>query len=285
MNVPAYDAFISHASPDSHAASTLAALLSRRCRVYLQVREGLLGQEWQISIATSIRASRATIVLASASSGKALYQKAEIEFAMNYSRSQACHHLILPVFLPGYDPLSPDMPFGLNLYHGIALSSESTFEDVASLIEARLLSLQAIPQDRAVELNALPEQSTRHFLLTYSTGPMVRDLIFRHLPEAYAELIGGSQVKPIFSAVNQSLKEAALEDKSRPIRISMGELPSVAHVGGNNFWTDAFYCLAAKGPRALAAMLLAVPDDLFPDEARTERVQILAGLEKLSSKK
>ncbi len=284
MKSKSYDAFLSHASPDAAIASKLAILLRKRCSIYLQKRDGPLGYEWQPSIANAIRESIATIVLASGFTGKAFYQKAEIDFAMNLSRDHTERHFILPIFLPGYVATAPESPFGLSLFHGIDVSPEANWNQIASCVGDDLIAKrpEAIPSGTLTsDKEATP---SGHYLLKFTVGPMVRDIVILSLPEAYAELIGERQVKALFAGVNHALEDAAKQDGTRAARISLAEFPALTHVGGITFWTDVFYNLAAKGPRALAAMMLAVPDDLFHEDAKGERAKILSTLEWLSTK-
>lgn len=273
-----FDAFLSYASSDIEFARELAVHLSSTCNIYYQPRDGELGAEWQASIVSAMKESKGTVVLASKYTNNAFYQKAEIEFALNLCRNVDERHVVIPVFLPGVDPYGPELPFGLALLHGIHMQNGITLGEVGALIEARIGSLGASDNAQPVIDTSTSIASSVHYLLSYPVGPLVRDLVFRALPEAYAELAGGAQLKPLFALVNQSLKEAASLEGSVPARISLAELPALTHVGAISFWTDVFYNLAAKGPRALAAMLLAVPDELFSDEAKQERTGVLKQL-------
>src|SRR6201999_4676286 len=63
--------------------------------------------------------SMMTIVLVSRNSGKAYFQREEIQTAINLSRQYPGHHKVIPVYLDGMPDDATDFMYGLRLIQGI----------------------------------------------------------------------------------------------------------------------------------------------------------------------
>jgi predicted ATPase len=140
-----YDFFLAHAGPDEAVAGELYDLLSPHARPYLASRCMELGADWGRELSEVQRRSRVTVVLISPNTPRAFYQRAEIARAIDLAREDPASHGVIPIFLEGFsgDPRQ-EVPFGIDLKHGIRLS-EST--DLASAAEQllRWLRGKAVP--------------------------------------------------------------------------------------------------------------------------------------------
>lgn len=130
-----YDFFLAHAGPDASRAEQLYDLLSGKARVFLDSRSVSLGDDWDRTIAQAQRASRVTVVLVSASTDAAFYEREEIAAAIDLARKNDAGHRVVPVYL-GTDPPA-DLPYGLRLKVGLKVSARVPLEKVAD----RLLDL------------------------------------------------------------------------------------------------------------------------------------------------
>lgn len=77
-----YDFFLAHAGPDAATAERLYDLLARKTRVFLDSKSIDLGEDWDRLLAEAQRRSRATVVLVSAHTDAASYQREEIATAI-----------------------------------------------------------------------------------------------------------------------------------------------------------------------------------------------------------
>jgi hypothetical protein len=73
-----YDFFLAHAGLDAAQAERLYDLLSTETKVFLDTRSLLLGDDWDRMLAEAQRSSRVTVVLVSANTDTAFYQREEI---------------------------------------------------------------------------------------------------------------------------------------------------------------------------------------------------------------
>lgn len=129
-----YDFFLAHAGPDTATAERLYDLLAAETRVFLDSKSLVLGDDWDQALAEAQRLSRVTVVLVSANTDAAFYQREEIAAAIDLARRSEAGHRVVPVHL---DLHSGDVPYGLRLKHGLAVSDQVPIQQVA----ARLLDL------------------------------------------------------------------------------------------------------------------------------------------------
>ena len=128
-----YDFFLAHAGPDAATAERLYDLLARKTRVFLDSKSIDLGEDWDRVLAEAQRRSRATVVLVSAHTDAASYQREEIATAIALGRRDEARHTVVPVYLP---PATPDVPpYGLRRKQGMVVSDQLPIQKVA----ARLL--------------------------------------------------------------------------------------------------------------------------------------------------
>lgn len=129
-----YDFFLAHAGADAAEAERLYDLLAKDARVFLDSRSLRLGDDWDRTLTEAQRQSRVTVVLVSANTDAAFYQREEIAAAIDLARRNVAEHRVVPVYL---EAVPTDMPYGLRLKHGLAASGQHAIEQVA----ARLLDL------------------------------------------------------------------------------------------------------------------------------------------------
>lgn len=115
----------------------------------------------------------------------------------------------------------------------------------------------------------------RHALHEYPRGPLV-DLHWLpdSLVDTYTSLLGART--DALAVLNEAIR-LRLEADADATYIRIGHLPSFDS-GAYAFWQSAFYEACRHGPRMLAALLLAQPDEMFTHEARRDRAKLLERL-------
>jgi hypothetical protein len=130
-----HDLFIAHAGADAGSARRLHALLAPRARVFLDVVDLQLGDDWDRALSEAQRGSLITVVLVSDRTDAAFYQREEIAAAIDLARDPATGHRVVPVYLDGPSGRAK-APYGLRLKHGVELGGETTLETAAERLHA-----------------------------------------------------------------------------------------------------------------------------------------------------
>src|SRR3954451_4285646 len=116
-----WDFFIAHASADIEPAEALYEHLNGgAAKVFLDRKSLLLGDDWDTKIAQAQSASLITLVLVSAKTDRAYYERDEIAAAIALARENENRHRVIPIFLD--DDAKP--PYGLGLKHGLRVDAD-----------------------------------------------------------------------------------------------------------------------------------------------------------------
>lgn len=113
-----WDFFLAHAGADRDSAERLYDLLVPHCRVFLDSKCLLPGDDWDRTLSQAQRSSRITLVLISGEIGKAYYEREEIATAIALARENENLHRVVPIFLERL-AAGAAIPYGLRLKHGI----------------------------------------------------------------------------------------------------------------------------------------------------------------------
>lgn len=107
-------------------------------------------------------------------------------------------------------------------------------------------------------------------------GPMVPlHRLPPELVEAYAARVRrDSEAQMVLAKANRMRADAEAEEVEG-ILIQLSVLPNIESAGPLQFWQRAFSEAFKLGPRMVAALLWAQPDDFFPPGARSERAALL----------
>jgi hypothetical protein len=155
-----YDFFIAHAGPDGPVAERLFDLLAPTASVFLDSRSLVLGDDFDVVLASSQRSSEVTLVLVSGRTEKAFYQREEIAAAIDLARGEHGHRVV-PIYLTSRRELGPDLPYGLRLKHGIEISASVSLDAVAAeLLKLRerlrgLTGTNAASPERVMDVDAV----------------------------------------------------------------------------------------------------------------------------------
>lgn len=151
----AWDFFLAHAGVDSDRADALYQLLSTHARVFLDSRSLKLGDDWDATLARAQRGSLITVVLVSASTDQAYYQREEIAGALSMAREDQSKHRVVPVYLDGVTADRANIPYGLRLKHGLTAAKD----DGLAFVAGQLLELLGQLTGRPIVTNENVTQS------------------------------------------------------------------------------------------------------------------------------
>lgn len=157
-----WDIFLAHAGADASDAEELYELL-KPCKVFLDSRCLLLGDDWDQELSRAQRRSLITVVLVSARTEAAYYQREEVAAAIDMARSDRAQHRVVPVYVQC--PETGEIPYGLRLKHGIRLQDRGELAEAADQLRDLVRRLKnwgrqiVEPQRRA--LNKLTAYGSR----------------------------------------------------------------------------------------------------------------------------
>lgn len=154
-----YDFFLSHASGDRGEAERLYDLLDGQAVVFLDSKSIVAGDDWDRTLAEAQRNSRATVVLVSANTADAVYQRGEITAAIGLQRSSEAEHRVIPVFL---EPEPDNVPRGLLGLQRLMVSDQFSIERVAGCLLDLCRGLSA-----GAERAATPGRAGGRVLISY----------------------------------------------------------------------------------------------------------------------
>jgi len=129
-----WEYFIAHSSRDKAAAERLYDLLASSSRVFLDSRCLRPGDDWDVELPKHQKLSKMTVVLISANTQGAYYQREEIAAAIALARRAPTHHRVIPIFLDQVALHSEEVPYGLRLKHAIVLDSPAGLYDAAQIL-------------------------------------------------------------------------------------------------------------------------------------------------------
>jgi len=140
-----WDLFIAYAASDRAHADQLYALLCNRYRVFIDHRCLLPGDNWDAALSAAQRDALITVVLVSAKTEEAYYQREEVAAAIDLARKDPDTHRVVPVYLDAASAHS--LPYGLRIKHGIpgedATRLQAAGDKLAGLIDTLVARSEA----------------------------------------------------------------------------------------------------------------------------------------------
>jgi hypothetical protein len=131
-----WDFFIAHTGKDKSAAEALFDYLDPHYRVFLDSRCLRLGEDWDSQLRVAQKESAVTLVLVSEDTESAYYQREEIAAAIDLARV-ADGHRVVPIFI-GTETLPTNVPYGLRLKHGLFVSPDVAWDELAQTLSSSL---------------------------------------------------------------------------------------------------------------------------------------------------
>lgn len=273
-SISKWDVFLAHSSADTSDARKLYDMLSENFCVFLDVCSLKGGDDWDVEIPRAQRASRATVVLLSNTSQRAYYAREEVARAIALARADGGQHVVLPVYLEG-TPSQETAPYGLLLKQSLASERDGGLSGVAEKLRVILETSRNGNQPSVSE-----PVRTECVLCRYPRGPMVQPFkVKRAIKEAFADLIPPARaMTTVENAIALRLEADPYDPEVTYIR--RRDLVPPDTVAPMTFWNSVFTEACLHGPRMLAALLMAVDDRMFPEEAKNERQALLLDLQK-----
>ena len=105
-------------------------MLADKFKVFLDSKSIKLGGDWDKALSIAQQSALVTVVLISASTDDAYYQREEIATAVAGARSER-GHCVVPVYLSKDASKSENIPYGLRLKHSVTLSNDFSISDLA----------------------------------------------------------------------------------------------------------------------------------------------------------
>lgn len=130
-----WDVFIAYATGDSCLARSFFESLSGELRVFFAEESIDYGEDWDVKLAQAQDGAYLTLVLVSASTEKAFYQREELHRAIALAREFPTRHRVVPIFIDGKPHGRGPVPYGLRLKHGVDLCTTTVDKVAASLVQ------------------------------------------------------------------------------------------------------------------------------------------------------
>lgn len=89
-----------------------------------------MGDDWDIELAKAQQNSAITLVLVSAKTERAYYQREEIASAIAMARDENLNHRVIPIYLDNTE----DVPYGLRLKQGLKISKSLTIDKAVNIL-------------------------------------------------------------------------------------------------------------------------------------------------------
>lgn len=267
------DFFLIHAGADAALARQLYDLLAVRHRVFLDQTGISPGDQWQVTLDEALKSTRVFVVLVTKQIGHSFYSNAEIATAVALHRRDPERRKIVPVIFGDAADAVERMPYDLRGVQGLFVDAGGDLREVADRLGAladRLAGAAApSPEGR-------PAPAAGHVLLQFPPAPMIQSSDIPYsLKKAYADRIRVREARQVVDDANAFRREA---DPGTKFIIDHAKLISPEDQSPISYWIDAFGEAGRQGPRMLAALVLVVPDDLFPADARRDRQRLLTYL-------
>lgn len=151
------------------------------------------------------------------------------------------------------------------------LRASDTAADAETI--AKWASGESVPRVEVADAETLTGLSVESF----PRGPLVpRYWVGESLIDTYAELFATSASAT--RILNRAIQLRLAADPTNKRFVRASDLPVFGNVGPTDYWMAVFDEACKQGPRMLAALLLAEPDDRYSEDVRRERAAILLKL-------
>lgn len=275
-----WDFFIIHSSADARQAEELYKLLSPPYRVFLDQKAIELSADWMRTLDAALRSSRVFVVLVSEHLDAAHFARDEINTAINLYRADEQGRKIVSVLLGPRNKIA--LSYGLGILQGAELNTDGGMAAVA----ARLRQLMDGPTAGGAPA-AAPAKSSQpappaHELHCY---PRAYDIPRERVPTwtlapAIADRIHYADALHVVAQAN-AFRLAADPDDPSVTYVRTTAIPAPDPSPGGQFWRAVLDQARLHGPRMLAALLLTVDASHFDRQAKKDRQALLDYLRSL----
>ncbi len=241
-----WDIFMAHAGDDLKIAEELYDLLVPHAKVFLDSHCLVPGDDWDQSLALAQNRSLITVVLVSASTEKAYYQREEIAAAIDMARQKEAAHRVIPIYLDVQSGKGEGIPYGLRRKHGIFLPELRSLKDVA---EKLLWALSQIKGANRDEEKGLPQtqviaEINRDIKSTTSHASIIIKRLSSSSLATELRLVDGQTFSGLMPFVD-SVEERRLAEKvdivpQLSFRYSDANMEAYTHEIGKELYETAF---------------------------------------------
>jgi hypothetical protein len=147
--------------------------------------------------------------------------------------------------------------------HDPIVASDASYQSSA----LHLAVESALFNQRDISETKEKNEFTLSSLKCYPIGPMIKDVVVRHLALALAEIHHAADPRTTFAEINAALRQASGPNDPQ-LRLSLVMFSTT--LGSKHFWEDVLHHAAIQGPRMLSAVLLTVNAKLLEQDASDE---------------
>lgn len=137
---PNWDVFVAYSSPDRTIACEVAESLRAYLRVFIDVDEIKIGDQWDHVLRNAIETSSVVLVVVSPTTDSAFYEREELLRAIERMRRNPDDCAVVPLYIGGLSPSDSRIPYGLKPLQGISLSN-TTHEELGRKLLERIAQI------------------------------------------------------------------------------------------------------------------------------------------------
>jgi len=241
----AWDFFLAHAGDDLPIAQDLYGKLAPPAKVFLDAVTMLPGDDWDRELRTAQRGSLISVIIVSAQTDDAYYQREEIAAAVDMARQDPRSHRVVPLYVNAKAIPRDGIPYGLRLKHSLNVPESGDLTETGTRLlktlevmkhyeekKTEVVATQRIAVDKIVSNRSNAEVLSGFHEVTKFVRPMLHTLIF--LLVATIVLLGASMFAPsefrgLMVAVSASLAALFLAAILSLTAYSLRYVPQIAH--------------------------------------------------------
>lgn len=286
-NTPArsfrYDYFVTCLGSSAGKAQALCERLAADCSIFFHPWTGIARLD-RDEVLQRQSESIATIVIIPDDPPNELFKQREFVHAAQMSRERPQRHWLVLLHSGGLPPWLDQVPT-IAEFLDVETWTPSAIDRAAYALSGqagqRRLDIPAIVA-RSGEVETSQATTPAEWMLDIPLEPMGERLDLRAIIRGYADAIGVGDAPKVIADVNSLMQSAYPDQELGPVRLS--HLPAPDAAGVIDFWLRAFDEASRQGPRALAALLLAVPSEHLGNAAEVARIEVLELLRTPSSR-
>ena len=240
-----WDFFLAHAGTDLPIAQDLYGKLAPPAKVFLDAVTMLPGDDWDRELRTAQRGSLISVIIVSAKTDDAYYQREEIAAAVDMARQDPRTHRVVPVYVNAKEIPRDVIPYGLRLKHSLYVTDSGDLTETGTHLlktlevmkhyeekKTEVVATQRIALEKIVSNRSNAEVLSGFNEVTKFVRPLLYTFIV--LLVAMIALLGASMFAPadirgLMAAVSASLAALLLAGilwlSARSLRFA----PQIAH--------------------------------------------------------
>ena len=240
-----WDFFLAHAGEDLPVAQDLYVKLAPPAKVFLDAVTMLPGDDWDIELRNAQRASLISVILVSANSNDAYYQREEIAAAVDMARQDPRSHRVVPLYVNAKEIPRDGIPYGLRLKHSLYVPQSGDLSETGTRLlqtlevmkqyedkKTQVVATQRIALDKIVSNRSNTEVLSGFNEVTRFIRPLLYTLIIllvAMIALLVASMFADPDIRGLMATISASLAAlllaAILWLSARSLRFA----PQIAH--------------------------------------------------------